>query len=178
MPQASAQALISSLDRLKLDGSSKAPLTQKKAQPAESWEDDDSDSSDEDSGTATPVRPVNSDIPLAPPPTPSSPSFSSDKYQTFPPFGFDGAANDYNSSAQSSSAKGGSEDRRPEKSTSVASRMIAAGIGQKAPRRTQEQREYDQAMKVQEKKRRDKAKADEERLKAEKEKATRAIWED
>lgn len=69
-------------------------------------------------------------------------------------------------------------DRRPEKTTSVASRLIAAGIGQKAPRRTQEQREYDQAMKLQEKKKRDAAKDEALRAQREKEKAQLAVWED
>ena len=168
MPPASAQSLTASLDKLQLTGNSKASLTQKKAKPVESWEDEDVDSSDVDSGTTTPVRPVtSSDLPGAPPPTPSSPSFR-----------FDGASIDYSGKSQGLSTRGSGEDRRPEKSTALASRLIAAGIGQKAPRRTQEQREYDQAMKVQEKKRRDKAKAEEERLKAEKERAKRAIWED
>lgn len=69
-------------------------------------------------------------------------------------------------------------DRRPEKTTSVASRLIAAGVGQKAPKRTQEQREYDQAMKVQEKKRRDAAKDEALKAKQAEENAKRAIWED
>ena len=184
MSRASTRSLALSLDKLQLNGSSTASLTQKRNEPAESWEDEESNS-DAEAGTATPVHQVtSSDLPGPPPPTPSSPSFSSDKtakglpYQTFPPFGFDGAPNDLGDSTQSHSTRGGGEQRRPEKSTAVASRLIAAGIGQKAPRRTQEEREYDQAMKVQEKKRRDKAKAEEERVNAEKERAKRAIWED
>jgi hypothetical protein len=56
--------------------------------------------------------------------------------------------------------------------------LIAAGIGQKAPKRTKEQREYDQALKIQEKKKRDQAKEEEERKKQEKEKALRDVWGD
>ena len=59
----------------------------------------------------------------------------------------------------------------------MASRLIAAGIGQKAPKRTKEQREYDDAMKMQEKKKRDQAKEAEERKKKEKEKAIRDAWD-
>ncbi|KAK5134422.1 hypothetical protein LTR08_006469 [Meristemomyces frigidus] len=184
MSQTSARSLAASLDKLQMSGSSKASPKQGRTEPAESWEDEGS-GSDVESGTATPLRAItSSDLPEAPPPTPVSPSFSSEKmtkgspYQTFPPFGFDGAFNDYGAGAKSPPPRGGGEERRPEKSTAVASRLIAAGIGQKAPRRTPEQREYDQAMKVQEKKKRDKVKADEERLKVEKERAKRAIWED
>ena len=69
-------------------------------------------------------------------------------------------------------------DKRPEKTTSTAARLIAAGLGQRAPRRTEEERKYDQAMKMQEKKRRDAAKAEEQRKKDELEKAKKSIWED
>lgn len=76
------------------------------------------------------------------------------------------------------SRRGGDVDRRPEKTTSTASRLIAAGTGQTLPKRTKEQREYDQAMKLQEKKKRDAAKEDEERKKRELEHARKAIWDD
>ncbi|EMD01084.1 hypothetical protein BAUCODRAFT_194891 [Baudoinia panamericana UAMH 10762] len=164
MAQTSSRALTSSLDKLTISGKQ-----QKKKQPAESWEDEDSE---EDSGTTTPIRPVSSSsYPDAPPPTPSSPSFSPGKgtpYQSFPPADYD----------ESSYTAKGSDERRPDKSTAVASRLIAAGIGQKAPKRTKEQREYDQAVKIQEKKRRDQIKAEEERRKAESERAKQAIWDD
>lgn len=176
MAQTTTRALTSSLDKLKI-----APKSTK-AEPAESWEDEDDSGTEEDSGTSTPVRAVkSSDYPGPPPPTPSSPSFSSSKttqglpYQTFPPYGFDGVSEEHD---DRSPVRRAGDDRRPEKSTAVASRLIAAGIGQKAPRRTKEQREYDQAMKVQEKKRREQAKVDEERKKMEKEKAKQAIWDD
>jgi hypothetical protein len=69
-------------------------------------------------------------------------------------------------------------DKRPEKTTSTAARLIAAGLGQRAPRRTEEERKYDQAMKVQEKKKRDAAKAEEQKKKDDLEKAKKSIWED
>lgn len=68
--------------------------------------------------------------------------------------------------------------QRPEKSTTVASRLIAAGIGQKAPRRTKEEREYDAAMRAQERKKREDAKAAEERKFAESERMKREVWGD
>jgi hypothetical protein len=180
MTEASARTLAQNLD--KLQTSKPKP---KKAEPVDSWEDEADDDyppeTEQGSGTGTPMRPgSSSDSPAPPPPTPSSPSFVSKKgspFQTFPPYGmeagYEGAAGDEGSFSRQSG-----EDRRPEKSTAVASRLIAAGIGQKAPKRTKEQREYDQAMKVQEKKRRDQAKVEEKKRKAEKEKAKQAIWED
>ncbi|TKA63330.1 hypothetical protein B0A55_12469 [Friedmanniomyces simplex] len=184
MAQASPRTLHTSLNKLQI---SPKP---KKASPADSWDDEEEDDNSPDStGTATPIRPVSSsDYPGPPPPTPSSPSFSSRStaagtpYQTFPPYGFQGDDEDESiptrSSASAVGRAGAGDERRPEKSTAVASRLIAAGIGQKAPRRTKEQREYDQAMKVQEKKRRDQAKSEEERKREEKERAKRAIWDD
>jgi len=68
--------------------------------------------------------------------------------------------------------------QRPEKSTAVASRLIAAGIGQKAPRRTKEEREYDAAMRAQERKKREDAKAAEKRKFAESERMKREVWGD
>ncbi|KAG8626863.1 hypothetical protein KVT40_005808 [Elsinoe batatas] len=72
----------------------------------------------------------------------------------------------------------GSSDKRPEKSTAVASRLIAAGLGVKAPRRTEEQREYDKAMRAQEAKKREREREEERRRKEESERAKRAIWDD
>lgn len=181
MASTSSRTLSSSLDKLSISDSAKSAPKQKKAQPADSWEDDVEDGPDTetDSGTATPVRHVtSSDYPGAPPPTPASPSGKGFSYQAFPSFRPDGTPEDW-SSGENSPAKGvAAEERRPEKSTAVASRLIAAGIGQKAPRRTKEQREYDQAMRMQEKKKRDQAKAEEEKKQAEKEKAKAAIWDD
>ena len=92
-----------------------------------------------------------------------------------PAFGI-GPADDEEGSPTPASRRGGGdtgEERRPEKSTAVASRLIAAGIGQKAPKRTKEEREYDAAIKAQERKRRDMEREEEERRVAAREKAKR-----
>jgi len=185
MAQASARSLTSSLDKLHISQSGKVMPTVHKATRLESWEDE-ADEEDEGSGSATPVRPTSSsDYPGAPPPTPSSPSYTSGKtpkglpYQTFPPFGMESTTKSPEHSPVTRFGGDGADDqRRPDKSTAVASRLIAAGIGQKAPRRTKEQREYDQAMKVQEKKKRDQAKSEEERRRGEVERAKQAMWDD
>ncbi|KAF2771772.1 hypothetical protein EJ03DRAFT_24978 [Teratosphaeria nubilosa] len=186
MTQASADSLTSSLDKLQLSGKRKSNQKQR-PEPLDSWEDDDGT---EDRGPfaaddhVTMERPTSSsDYPEPPPPTPASPSFSSGKtsrgspYRTYPPYGLDGSLDESDGPQPFYVSRDGHESR-PEKSTAVASRLIAAGIGQKAPRRTEDQRKYDQAVKVQEKRRRDQAKAEEERQKLEKERAKKAIWDD
>jgi hypothetical protein len=185
MAQPSAKALQSSLSKLHIAQNGKGPARSKKAEPVDSWEDEaDEDSSDTETESET-VRPDSSlDSPAPPPPTPSSPSWttphtsSSSPYQTFPPYGLDAKASSNPNSGRSTPGSRGSDDKRPEKSTAVASRLIAAGIGQKAPKRTKEQREYDQAMKVQEKKKRDHAREEEDRKKREKEQALKDVWND
>lgn len=178
----SSKAITSGLDKLKLGD---AKTTSKKAEPADSWEDEadqssGSSASDEDDGITTPIRPSTAEYPGPPPPTPASPTHprAPDRdmsYGSFSPVQFDGA---FSSPAETSSLNSKSEDKRPEKTTAVASRLIAAGLGQRAPKRTKEQREYDQAMKVQEKKKRDQAREAEEKKKHDAEVAKKAIWED
>ncbi|KAF7195558.1 hypothetical protein HII31_03152 [Pseudocercospora fuligena] len=171
----SSKAVAAGLGKLKISDSK--PKF-KKAEPAESWEDEADQSSDTETEEAsTPGRPGTAEYPGPPPPTPSSPVNARDRpvlEKSFSPLQFDGA---FDSVAESSLSYQG-EEKRPEKTTAVASRLIAAGIGQKAPKRTKEQREYDQAMKVQEKQKRDQVRAEEERKKREAEQAKKAIWDD
>ncbi|KAK4636116.1 hypothetical protein CLAFUW4_01115 [Fulvia fulva] len=173
-----ATSVTASLGKLHI---SPTPKRATQAEPAECWEDEagDSGSETEAEGTLTPVRPRTSDLPGAPPPTPSSPASTRERETSYPPvssFGFDDAF--VKTSCSSRSGTAGADGKRPDKTTSVASRLIAAGIGQKAPRRTKEEREYDQAMQIQEKKRRDKAREEEENKKREKERAQKAVWDD
>lgn len=174
MSSEATKALNSSLSKLQIQQKTSKP---KKPEPADSWEDEADASSDtETEEVSTPIRPSSSDYPEPPPPTPSSPNTAARSRDIhYQPFNFDGASFE---AAPRSATTGGNEDRRPDKTTSVASRLIAAGIGQKAPKRTKEQREYDQAMRVQEKKKRDQAQAEEERRKKEKEQAQKDIWGD
>ncbi|GIZ40303.1 hypothetical protein CKM354_000364800 [Cercospora kikuchii] len=152
-------------------------IKSRKPGPTESWEDEVDAAADEneDNGASSPVHPTTANLPGPPPPTPSSPTDAKQRefnYQNFGPLGLE-------SPPQSTSPLGSATpERRPEKTTAVASRLIAAGLGQRAPKRTPEQREYDQAMKVQEKKKRDQAKAEEERKQREAEAAKKAIWDD
>ncbi|PGH34753.1 hypothetical protein GX50_02433 [[Emmonsia] crescens] len=69
-------------------------------------------------------------------------------------------------------------DKRPEKQTAVANRMIAGALGIRAPKRTEEQRAYDRAMREKEAKRREREKELENMRRKEEEKAKAAIWEE
>jgi hypothetical protein len=56
--------------------------------------------------------------------------------------------------------------------------MIAAGLGLKAPKQTEEQRAYQRSVREQEKKRREQEKEEAKKRQADVEKAKAAIWDD
>ncbi|CAI7634384.1 unnamed protein product [Penicillium pancosmium] len=129
---------------------------------ADSWEDETT-SDDEPASQGDAAR-SPAEGPLDPPPTPISPQTS----------------NLWADTGRSGSPAAGQRDpnRRPEKQTAVAGRLIAGALGIRAPKRTEEQRAYDRSVKEQEIKRRNrereeqaKAKEDEERLKS-------SVWTD
>ncbi|KAM0723318.1 hypothetical protein Q7P37_001519 [Cladosporium fusiforme] len=197
MTSVSAQTLASSLDKLAITPEAQAPkILTNPIIPT--TDDDDLSESVQNPATAhasseakqaqTTAIPSTRYIPSPPPPTPASPTIKTkasafdSPYQTLPPYGMNGSIDDAagsgNASGSGRSTPRTEPDKRPEKTTSTAARLIAAGLGKRAPRRTEEERKYDQAMRVQEKKKRDAAKAEEERKKEELEKAKRSIWED
>lgn len=156
----------------------------KKKEPApvaDSWEDevDSASASDPEGGAAdiSSTSPATSsrfaspalspsirytEGPLDPPPTPISPQTSASQ----PPWPAYGGRSEARSPA-----------RRPEKQTAVAGRMIAGALGIRAPKRTEEQRAYDRAVKEQEMKRRNKEKEEAAKAKEEEEKAKAAVWD-
>jgi len=69
-------------------------------------------------------------------------------------------------------------EKRPEKTTAVAGRLIAGALGVRAPKRTEEEREYDKAMREKERKRRDEERNREKREKEAAEERKRSVWED
>jgi hypothetical protein len=183
----SASALQSSLDKLTISPEAHEPsiLTNPIANSTSaSYRDDTSKSAPP---LAKPVQSIST--PSPPPPTPASPTVrtkataSNSPYHTQPPYGMngsvDGAATGAGRSSTPTGRSGAADpDKRPEKTTSTAARLIAAGLGQRPPKRTEEERKYDQAMRVQEKKKRDAAKAEEQKKKDDLEKAKKSIWED
>jgi hypothetical protein len=134
---------------------------------ADSWEEE----VDDDSGEET-DRPLShqqsADYPSAPPPTPISPTSRSGETFISPyGFGVDGA-----SDARSE------RNIRPDKTDAVAKRMIAGALGVKAPKKTEEQRAYDRALREKEMKRRNQEKEAAAKAKEEAERAKVAVWAD
>jgi hypothetical protein len=133
---------------------------------AESWEDDAA-SSDSDTELDEATRPAKSPVPNAPPPTPISPTSPFQSWDS------------HDSIPLSTGTRDGDDEsrRRPEKSTAVAGRLIAAGLGLRAPKKNEEQRAYDKAVRENEIKRRLKEKETKEKEREDAEKARSAIWE-
>ncbi|KAE8376305.1 hypothetical protein BDV26DRAFT_265862 [Aspergillus bertholletiae] len=190
--EATATELHSSLRELSLSNHSsvkdiprpavKPATTTKAAKPkkeapvvADSWEDEADDSEPEINSAGYASSSLSPSVttaegPLDPPPTPISPQ-TSQPWNSVPVYPDSGGRSPRASDSRSPS-------RRPEKQTAVAGRLIAGALGLRAPKRTEEQRAYDRAMKEKEIKRRNqereaaaKAKEDEERAKA-------AVWDD
>jgi len=164
---ASPKDLDASLTKLSINPQpSKSSSAFRKKQPiAESWEDEEDNSG---SDTDRPITPQTSaDYPSAPPPTPISPAH---RENFISPYGY-GAESVRDARGERASA-------RPEKTDAVAKRMIAGALGVKAPKKTEEQRAYDRAIKEKEMKRRNAEKESAARAKEEAERAKVAIWDD
>lgn len=67
---------------------------------------------------------------------------------------------------------------RPDKTDAMAKRMIAGALGVRAPKRTEEQKAYDKAIKEKEIKRRNTEKEASLRAKEEAERQKAAVWDD
>ncbi|KAF7950925.1 uncharacterized protein EAE97_002477 [Botrytis byssoidea] len=164
---------------------------------ADSWEDEASSGSDTETETDTTqppstentLRPTSSSFPSAPPPTPISPPPPSEHFPPPPssssskkpinssaqefenPYGYPGP-----SSSSPNSARG--PERRQEKTDAVARRLIAGALGVRAPKKTEEQREYERVQKEKEMKRRKEEKEEEEKRRQEAEKIKKGVWDD
>ncbi|EHK43310.1 hypothetical protein TRIATDRAFT_320595 [Trichoderma atroviride IMI 206040] len=198
LPQKGKDDIASTISKLSISSAKQAAPSKKSKEPvADSWEDEDvsddeaaeaeqveeqGQSKDADADAAGTSTPSSLATPAVPPPTPASPL----GYES--PHEWASLASQSQSQSQSpmattasASATGsgsGTPARRPEKTDAVARRLIAAGLGIKAPRQTEEQRAYQRSVREQEKKRREEAKAEEERRRAEEDKAKMAVWED
>jgi len=167
----------------------KLKSSSKKEEVADSWEDEDDLTSPVD-GDETPtegpgpsLRPVKSSDPALkpPPPTPISPQGAGGQYIDWAPAQVLGGGRPRPHSPPTSSSQTESdrerERRRPEKTTATASRLIAAGLGMKVPKKTEEQRQYDRAIREQEIRRKNKEKEDKERQKEADEKLKAEMWD-
>jgi hypothetical protein len=169
------------IDSLKVSSPS-AKKTQK-VEVADSWEDEELDS-----GAETPTEAPgpslkqiksNDTPPGPPPPTPISPARNDPLYDWSPAHQLGGGRPQPlpGSGPGTPRSDSDSERRRPEKTTATAGRMIAASLGLKAPKKTEEQRKYDRAMKEQEIKRRNREKELKEQEALDDEKAKAAVWD-
>ncbi|CAF9934074.1 hypothetical protein IMSHALPRED_009582 [Imshaugia aleurites] len=164
--------LESSLKNLSISSSAK-PKTFTAV--ADTWEEAASPSSSSGSTTPSPPSTPTDAIPGAPPPTPISPTSShsrkkSTDWSTF------ASAYTTNSSSSTPRSPTGSE-KRPEKSSAAAGRMIAGALGVKPPKKTEESKAYERAVREKERKKREVAKEEAGKAEREKEAARRAIWE-
>jgi len=118
---------------------------------------------------------TSNDGPAPPPPTPVSP-------QNTDPFArrweTGQVADSGKPTPRAPSTIRDSSEKRPEKTTSTANRMIAGALGIKAPKKTEEQKQYDRALKEAEIKRKNREKDLREQEKLEDEKAKAAAWTD
>ncbi|EMD69558.1 hypothetical protein GGP41_001291 [Bipolaris sorokiniana] len=199
----SEEEIAKTLGNLKLSPSHpEKPLKKPKSKPvADSWDDDGALSSSDtetetssstkkgkasqdqqqDGGKSSPqdaLKPLSTtssheaDVPPnPPPPTPASPT------QFEYPHG-DNVGYDIGAEGPRSRNSPASLDKRPEKTTAVAGRMIAGALGVRAPRRTEEEREYDRVMREKERKRRVEEKEREKREAEAREARKKAVWDD
>lgn len=133
---------------------------------ADSWEDEATSGNaetrivdDDDATTPSQTSPGLS----APPPTPASPNSALPSWDSPHQVPYTTRKGDRVCENQ----------RRPEKTTAVAGRLIAAGLGMEVPKAPKEQKAYDRAIRESEMERKNKER-DEKR---EKEKAQVAMWE-
>ena len=161
-----------------------ASKNKQKVEVSESWEDEELDSGNQ-TPTEAPgpsLKPVTSNDfpPGPPPPTPISPSMSSSydwSHANVLGGGRPRPKNDSGTGTPRSFEDSDTERRRPETTTAAAGRMIAASLGMKAPKKTDEQRQYDRAVKEKEMKRRNREKEEHERERQDDEKAKAAVWD-
>ncbi|KAL8793512.1 MAG: hypothetical protein Q9195_003885 [Heterodermia aff. obscurata] len=164
------------------------------APPPDSWEEEaltttSSPTSSPTSNTQLPSAATEDtdSIPSAPPPTPISPSHrtsnapKSSASQNLSHLEWDnpyGAPTSPTPRAPSAGNVNGIGGSRPEKSTAAAGRMIAAGLGVRQPKKSEENRAYEKAIREKEKKRREIERGKEKERVEEMERAKRGVWED
>ncbi|KAM3508015.1 hypothetical protein MY10362_001436 [Beauveria mimosiformis] len=163
---ASNDKMCSKLSGSSLSKSKQGSKSKLKQEVADSWEEEDV--SEPDEPTTSKATSSTGPTPAAPPPPmPAMPSVG-------PP---DDSWGHQDGSPQSFLARDGG-GRRPEKTDAVARRLIAAGLGLKAPKQTDEQRAYQKSVREQERKRREQERAEERKRADASERAKTAVWDD
>ncbi|KAJ0118155.1 hypothetical protein J7T55_014608 [Diaporthe amygdali] len=174
MSASDAKEVTSSVSKLSLDtnNAKKSAKPKPKKEPvADSWEDEDV-SSDTETETEKDDNPTPSEGDphgtSAPPPTPVTPSYGQGTF----------SSSDSPGGYHISTGSSGPPAARPEKTDAVARRMIAGALGMRAPKLTEEQKNYDKAVREKERKRREEEKAAQKRREEEATKAKAAMWDD
>jgi hypothetical protein len=149
--------------------------TKKPTLVADSWEDEDSEG--DDLGELPPSVPAAQRGTQAPPPTPISPTYNTGRF--FPSAEVSGSAPFASfQDGMDGGTSAGDNKIRPDKTDTVARRMIASALGVKVPKMTEEQKAYDKAMKEKERKKRDEERESKKRREEEAVKARQAVWDD
>ena len=128
---------------------------------ADSWEDEDSDTEPKQVATSAKKPSWNSAAPVASTLDVAASAWGDDSENT-----------------KSSTSLDEDPNRRPEKTDAVARRMIAAGLGLKAPKQTDEQRAYQKSIREQERKKREQERSQAQKRKEDDVKAKAAMWDD
>lgn len=154
-----------SLDSRKETPQQKTPKKKAKKVVADSWEDEDLSESEpepeqeegkEEESAAQ--QPTNSK---------TAPSATDSPFDS-----------SWSSPTDPSSSRTTEPGKRPEKTDAVARRMIAAGLGLRAPKQTDEQKAYQKSVREQEKRKREQEKELEQKRLEDAEKAKAAMWDD
>ncbi|KAF1838078.1 hypothetical protein BDW02DRAFT_565347 [Decorospora gaudefroyi] len=170
------------------------PAQKPKSKPvAESWDEESGSGSDTETDETstksaqeprTALHPLSTTIsrenpPGPPPPTPASPTqFEYPDTVPYQSFHSSSSSSSSNNEARRGSGAGGGLDKRPEKTTAVAGRLIAGALGVRAPKRSEEEREFDRVMREKERRRRAEDKERERREAEERERRMKAVWDD
>jgi hypothetical protein len=142
---------------------------------AESWEDELSASEDTETDTVSSVAKTDS-LPDAPPPTPVSATHPDSREEQrveayfVENLGGVGRLNTSSSPRRS--------EIRAEKTDAVARRMIAGALGVRAPKKTEEGRQYEKAVRDRERKKRDQEREAQRRAEEDMQRARAAVWGD
>ncbi|KAK5946380.1 hypothetical protein PMZ80_000523 [Knufia obscura] len=140
----------------------------------ESWEDEVAEDGPVEAPGPSLKQITSNDGPAPPPPTPVSPQNTDPISRRWE------AGNVMDGGKPTPRIPGTSRDsseKRPEKTTSTANRMIAGALGIKAPKKTEEQKQYDNALRETEIKRKNREREQRERDRLEDEKAKAAVWD-
>jgi hypothetical protein len=160
---------ITDRSRKSKNGSSRA-----KEDVVNSWEDELSSGEDTETDiTSFPAK--TNGLPAAPPPTPVSLTSVSWREEFAGPYFVEKIEGTRNVNGGSGPRK---SESRPEKTDTVARRMIAGALGVRAPKMTEEGKEYEKAVRERERKKQDQEREARKRAEEDMQRAKAAVWGD